>query len=58
MACPHVAGAAALLREQEPGATVKQLTSTFNAHGTYGVISDLQPYTVDMLLHVYKKFEV
>ncbi|XP_071826996.1 aqualysin-1-like [Apostichopus japonicus] len=59
MACPHVAGAAALIREQSPSATVPEVIATLYDNGTPDCIIGLDDgFTINVLLHVHKKFEV
>ncbi|PIK51355.1 putative proteinase T [Apostichopus japonicus] len=56
MACPHVAGAAALIREQSPSATVPEVIATLYDNGTPDCIIGLDDgFTINVLLHVHKK---
>jgi subtilisin family serine protease len=52
MACPHVAGAAALLLQVDPQATPSQIASTLRSQATNGVVSDPRDGSPNLLLYV------
>jgi hypothetical protein len=52
MACPHVAGVAALFMQQNPDATGEQIQDMLIAGGMPGVVKQLDASTVNLLLKV------
>ena len=52
MASPHVAGAAAVYRGLNPGASVAQVAEALTSQATEGVISNLPAGTVNKLLYI------
>ncbi|MFD0597160.1 S8 family serine peptidase [Catellatospora coxensis] len=51
MAAPHVAGAAALILQANPGLTPQQVRDTIVSRGTSGVVTDAGLGSPDLLLH-------
>lgn len=61
MSCPHVAGAAALIRQENPWEHAWDVFTTLQAFATEDCVmglDDIPEPTVNSLLHVHKKFEV